>query len=500
MKTKLFTLVALLIVAAFALTACNRDSAGSDADVTQLVMAFMTWTLPGDTQVVQDAMNEILIPEYNIEVELLVMDSAAYQQNIRMMLTAGEQIDVMGSIMAGFTHLQQQGFLLDLEENNLLANYGSGIAAAVGQEFLDGARVAGRLYGIPTNVDHAVGRGSFVVATQYLEAIGFPVPSPNNDIIPISIAEFENILHQINEAFPDIETIRPVMPGNLGHFLPHDPLGAEHFGVLLDPANSLVVENLFTSQMFYDFMRRMYNWNQAGFISADAGADTTPVVALTSAGRLAAYFTGGKPGIVAQESGLCAQPVTVFQTGPDFMNANAAARFPWVIPHTTTSPEKAMTLMNALYTNPAISNLLIWGVEGVHYEIQPDGRADFPQGLDAGTSGWFNGVAWSLPNQFISHVWMGDDLDLYDQLRYFNQNAIQSRAFGFIFDPTPVANEFAAVTNVFTELIPGLGLGQIDPTVGIPIMNDRMEAAGLYRIIAEKQAQLDAWAAATGAN
>jgi len=496
--------VCISLFSIFALGACGDNgsgAAGGGEEPDELVMAFMTWVLPGDTQMIQDAMNEILIPRYNISVELLIMDAASYTQNIRLMLTAGEQVDVMNTIFAGYTHLQSQGFLLDLEADNLLQNHGAGITAAIGgQTILDGARIAGTLYGIPTNCDHAVGRGAVAIGSQFLEAIGYPLPYPNNDIIHISTGELEDILIQIHNQFPDLETFRPIIPGNINQFMSHDPLGNEPFGVLLDPLNDLTVSNLFTSQEFYEFISMIYRWNNNGFISMDAAADDTPVTALVAAGRLMGYMTGGKPGIVAQESGLCAQHMTIFQTGPDIMNANAAARFPWAIPYTTANPERAMTLLNAFYTDPELSNLLIWGIEGTHYEVQADGRIDFPAGLDAGSSGWHNGMAWNMPNQFISHVWVGDDLDLYDQLIEFNANALVSKAFGFIFDPASVVNEIAAVTNAYEELIVSLGLGMVDPASGIAQLNERLAAAGLYRIIEEKQAQLDYWAAAVGIN
>jgi len=482
-------------------TTAPPDTPVDPENVTNLVMAMGTFVLPGDVQVVQDALNEILVPRYGINLELLVMDVASYNQNATLMLTAGEQIDVMSSLFVGYMNMHQQGFLMDLEENDLLQNYGAGIVEALGGwEWVDGARVAGTLYGLPTNVDHATGRGAFAVGSQYLEAIGYPLPDPNNDIIYITIEEFDDILAQMHEAFPDIETIRPLMPANVVHYFPIDFLGAVPFGVLLDPVNDLTVSDFFTSQMFYDYVTMAHSWNQRGFIGGDAATDDTPVTALTSAGRVMSYFTSGKPGIVAQESGLCAQPMTIFQTGIDFVASNAAARFPWVIPYTTVSPEKAMTLLRALYTDPDISNLLIWGVDGVHYEIQESGHIDFAAGVDASNSGWFVNMAWAMPNQFISHVWVGDDLDLADQLIAFNANAERSKAFGFLFDPAPVQNEIIAVTNVYEELMPSIGLGFVDPAEGIAQMNERMNAAGLQRIIDEKQSQLDAWAVEAGIN
>ena len=266
MKRKLITAL-FLAALVFALAACGERGGTAPAPggapgqidtatVDDLVMAFRTWTLPGDTEMIQDHMNEILIPRYGINVELLIMDVAAYTTNIRLMLTAGEQIDVLSTIGAGYSHLQQQGFLLNLEANNLLQNFGPGIVDAVGGwDIVDGARIAGNLYGIPTNCDHAVGRGTISV---------------------------------------------------------------------------------------------------------------------------------------------------------------------------------------------------------------------------------------------------GDDLDLYDQLMRFNAESQQSIAFGFAFDPTPVQNEIAAVTNVRDELLAGLGLGFVDPTTGIATFNERLFAAGLQRIMDEKQSQLDAWAAAVG--
>ncbi|MCL2017021.1 MAG: ABC transporter substrate-binding protein [Defluviitaleaceae bacterium] len=473
----------------------------TDGEIHPMVMAFMTWVLPTGTQQVQNAMNEILIPRYGMEVELLIMDIASYQQNMRLLLTAGEQVDILGTVSVGYVHLQQQGFLLDLEANNLLANFGPNIVEAVGGwEIVDGARIGGTLFGIPTNCDHASGRGGFVVGSQFLEGIGFPLPEPNNEVIHISLAEFENILVQLNAAFPELETIRPVIPGNFGHFFTVDFLGEQPFGVLMNPANDLTVTNFFESPEFYDFVSMTHRWNQAGFISGDAAADDTPVSALVMAGRLMSYFTAGKPGIVQQESNMTGMPVTVFQTGPDFMASNAAARFPWAIPITTASPERAMTLLNAMYSDAELANLLIWGIEGVHYEVQPSGHIDFPTGVDAQNSGWLNNVAWSLPNQFITHVWAGDDLDLYDQLRDFNASAQQSKAFGFLFDPSGVQNEIAAVTNAYDELIASLGLGMVEPSVGIATLNERLAAAGINRIIEEKQSQLDTWAAAVGIN
>ena len=74
-----------------------------------------------------------------------------------------------------------------------------------------------------------------------------------------------------------------------------------------------------------------------------------------------------------------------------------------------------------------------------------------------------------------------------------NTNAKVSKASGFSFDSTNVANELTAVQNVYNEYQTSVEYGFVDPETGIAEMNDKMMTAGLQKIIDEKKAQLAAW-------
>ena len=75
-------------------------------------------------------------------------------------------------------------------------------------------------------------------------------------------------------------------------------------------------------------------------------------------------------------------------------------------------------------------------------------------------------------------------------------NAVKSRPFGFSFDATSVRTQVSSVNNVITQYFNALTNGELAPSTMIDEFNTALEAAGLNDIIAEKQAQLDAWAAA----
>lgn len=40
-------------------------------------------------------------------------------------------------------------------------------------------------------------------------------------------------------------------------------------------------------------------------------------------------------------------------------------------------------------------------------------------------------MGWMMPNQFLTHVWEGNDPDLWTEMKEFNTNAKVSKASGF---------------------------------------------------------------------
>ena len=272
-----------------------------------------------------------------------------------------------------------------------------------------------------------------------------------------------------------------------------DSLGGNVFGVLLDYGQNLDVVNLFESDFYKNYCARLYDYNQKGYISADASTDTTAVGELVKAGTLMSYTTGGKPGIKAQETTLTGRDMTIFQTLEDYISSTSVAGMPWTIPISAQHKEAAMKFLNECYTNADVANLLAWGIEGTHYKIGDDGLATYADGVDASNSGWNHSMGWMMPNQFLTHVWEGNDPDLWTEMKEFNTNAKVSKASGFSFDSTNVANELTAVQNVYNEYQTSVEYGFVDPETGIAEMNDKMMTAGLQKIIDEKKAQLEAW-------
>jgi len=490
-------LLSLVLVLALAVSMFGLSYADNTPTV---VIAFMTWAgrLVGTDRIAEE-MSKITEEKIGVKVELMPMDAGSYGQNMNLMLASGEQVDLFSAVMVGFMPCYNKGYLLDLEENDLLQTYGQGIIDAFRPDELNGCRVAGTLYGVPVKKDDAAGKFGISIPTKYLDEIGIDWQSmyanPEDEIIYSDFDFIEDVLGKLHEKYPEKVTFYMDPVSIVGQCLLLDA-PSDNFGVLLDPVNSLELADLYSSQMYYDLCARMYKWNQNGWISPDAITETNATTTQVKAGSLCCYKTATKPGIRQQESNLCGTPVAIFQLGEDFKGSSAYNNMPWCINQNTDDPEAAMKVLNLLYTDPDLSTLLCWGQEGVEWKETGDGHITFMDGNDAQISEYYNNVNWEMPNQFIARIWEGDSLDLWTRMQNYNDNALASKAMGFTFDNSEVSAEYTALTNALSEYQKQLELGFINPDEGIPKLEEKLKAAGLDDYIAVKQAQLNAWAEA----
>ncbi len=501
---KKFAAVALsLALAVSAPIMCYADEPDySVAEGQSVVMAMMNWSgSPAGLQRIQDKISEYTEEKYGISFQLMILDSATYNQNMTLMLSSGEQVDLFNAISVGYTSCVNKDYCLDLEEDDLIQTYGQGILDTLNPDFVDACRIDGVLYGLPQQRDMAAGLMGIAIGAEYLDGIGYDYASKyandTDEVIYSDLDEISDIFAQLHEKYPDLYVFSP-QEATISQGPKVDAIGGDNFGVLLDPENSLVVEDLFTSDIFREFCDRFYSWNQAGYISADALTDDTAATSMVKAGTAMSYATATKPGIRQQESNLCGRPMVIFQCGDDFMKSSSVATMPWCINSGTESPEASMIILNAFYTDPYLSNLLCWGEEGVEWVSTDDGHITFPEGITAENSEYYNNVNWETPNQFIANIWEGDSLDIWERMDEFNNNSVKSKALGFSFDNSNVTAEYTALTNVYNKYYKSLFFGFMDPETGIPQMEEELKSAGLETYMAEKQAALDAWAEANG--
>lgn len=470
-------------------TFCGFSNTQPKAEPTELTVAFLiTGAQPTDLALVEAALNKIITPKINVKVKLMPVNFGAALQQYNLMLSSGEKLDLMLTLPTSYTTFVTQGKLQEI--GDLIDKYGQGIKKALGK-YYKGAAINGRIYGVRPISDLA-GGGSLLIRKDIVDKYRINVSNIR------TLGDVEKVLSSIKSHEPNAYplTLSSQSYGIATTYFQNlvDNLG-DGFGVLTHYGQNLKVVDLYETKEYRDVLKTLRSWYLKGYIMKDIATNKEDQHSLVMVGKAYAYFTHTKPGIETQESSQNGYPCVVSQISKPFASSFSLTIFDWTVTINCEHPDKAVQLLNLMYTDSNVENILSWGIEGRHYKKMADGTIGFPTGVNEKNSGYFLLTPWMMGNEFLTYVWTGSSPDLWKQTQQFNDSALISKAIGFTYDPSSVKRELIAVSNVYNQYCLALEDGAADIDTIYPQFIKKLKAAGIDRIIAEKQKQLNAWAA-----
>ncbi|TYP76498.1 ABC transporter substrate-binding protein [Paenibacillus methanolicus] len=494
-------LVLLTGVAALALAGClnghslpiaKKEAVSPDAAaIPELSLVFSQMQRSADLLDVQEQMNRILVDKIGAKVKLVPIPSDDYSQQLNLMMLKKEPLDLFVSINAReFKNMIVNEHIRPLRD--LVERYGPDIKQTIGDSMLDSLTIGSDLYAIPSIRDWASSHG-FMIRKDVAEKYG---------ISPASIRTIDDVEQMLAIIKAQESDLTPIASFNTQSIYTGLSSGAydameDRLGILPDFDHNLKLVNLYETEQYAKDLRRIRRWYLKGYIGEDAAVSEDTGRELVRAGVAFAYFSSLKPGVEEQESRLTGRPMLAVQLTDATMTTSTIKLFGMSMAARTPHPKKAMELLNLLYADRDLLNLLNYGIEGKHYVKTSDQTITYPPGIDASNVGYsFNN--YEAGNQFISYTWDSDSPELWERTVQFNQSARRSRALGFSFNPEPVKNELSAIEAVLRKYVSGLETGTLDPDATLPEFRDALRIAGIDRVIAEKQKQLDTWAGRTG--
>ena len=241
------------------------------------------------------------------------------------------------------------------------------------------------------------------------------------------------------------------------------------FGVLMDHGQDTTVVDYYETDEYKEFVETMYDWQQKGYLSKDAATTTESAENQVKAGAAFSYLAPNKPGYDTRAALLCGTEMEIAPISEPWAGTAQISYLTYGISSSSADKDKTMQCLDYLYGNADILNLLNWGEEGVDYEVvdAENNIINYPDGKDDSNT-YHLAEGWQLFDQFKMHIWEGDSPDIWDETKALNESAIKSKAFGFTYDSTSVANELAALSNVKAKYAAALGSGTVDPEETLP--------------------------------
>jgi putative aldouronate transport system substrate-binding protein len=170
----------------------------------------------------------------------------------------------------------------------------------------------------------------------------------------------------------------------------------------------------------------------------------------------------------------------------------------WGVASNSQNPEKAVQLLDLIYTNTDLANLFNYGIEGTNYVKQEGSKniITYPEGKDSATCGYGgDAITWFGDSSKVFQRTPNTD-DFFTKVADFGPaKAVKSTCLGYTFDTSKVSTQLAAVQSVINTYKPSLTTGNANPDEVIPQFLQELKAAGIDEVIKENQTQLDAWLA-----
>ena len=454
---------------------------------------------------VQDAINKYLaelhgekkIKDMEVVFHLVSWDPEWTEKAIGALMD-DEKIDLIFTAdWEGYVQEIQAGKLTPL--GDLLESDGQGILETLSSDFLEGIKVNGEIYGIPTNKELCVPSGIIVNKTAALE-IGW---DPDAD--PVKTTE---------ELEPYLKAYKDKYPNKYPYLMEKDrwadePWGHEWIGLEEDVLSMKfakdengkydeTVYSIYEEPEQEEHIRLMYKWAQLGYISPDSATqDYNKVFGTGDFLVFTQPLKGNNFKSIEMYGANKSADVPDFECTeivmqPKYKVTCQAGGSMFAIPKSSKKKDVAMQYLNLMHSDPKLVNLMLFGEEGVNYTKVNDTQVDLIE-----SANWYgmHGGAWTVGNTKLQYVLTTEDPEKNAKLQEYALDAPMTASYGFRFDKKK-AETLDAVEEVVKKFARPLMVGAVDPDdpeLGLKAFAEALHEAGIDALKAEVERQYEEW-------
>lgn len=247
-----------------------------------------------------------------------------------------------------------------------------------------------------------------------------------------------------------------------------------------------VVSTYYELPEYQEFNALMQDWNKKGIWREEQAMSDFDETAVCKSGDWAIMGWINVPGNEATIEARHGHPVYVKTVTPNLVQSSSAMGSDWSLTAYTEKTDACMKWLELLNTDKTYADLFVYGVEGVQYTREADGRI-----TKIADSGWANDV-WKSTNTWNASIQSNESPNKYEEYTEFNAIATNSPLLGFRADVSNVNTEMAAIQAIYNESRILLARGFYDEEDLEDIIT-RCKGAGSDKVCAEIQAQLDSF-------
>ncbi len=501
MKRALCGLISVIMLCSMlvGLTGCKEETSGTN----HIVMTYIYgMSIPKDLEKVEKAVSDYAYEKIGVTVEFLPI--SILEQSKYSTIVGVDTIDLMCVAFGDPIEYYSMDMLQKISDEDL-QTYCPDILEMNKEYEMMVREPKGGVIGIGTREIATVSGGTYVIRKSDLVAAG--LSDKYVDQQSIDLADLEVIFAALKEKFP---TSYPIVSTSdeSGYSFAVDTLGSGNLassGVLdlESDINTTTVVNYYETQGYKDYIAFMRKCYQNEWISRSSETATSSKVDDFKSGKARGVFLDAasslKDGYATDVNEECVQLRIVDPYYVPLRNNGIM----WGVCGTSKNVEATLKFMNLLWSDKKLMNMVQWGIEGEHFKVVDEENCiiDYADGLTAETTGFYNGLGVFADKRYI-YQYVSTVMSIEDQIASKNgdvevasKGALRpSKAGNFIYDSSKYTSQIANIEQVINQYAKGLALGT-GTEEDYNKMIELMKQAGIDEVIADKQAQLDAYLA-----
>lgn len=460
----------------------SNDTAETEEPVE--IVWYVKGAEPNHYEEVMAAFNEKALADINMTLDLRFISDGDYNTKMQMAMAGGDDWDLCFTAhwSNNYAAAAGKGAYLELTPE-MLQEYAPDVMATIPEFMWDGLKISGKLYGL-LNYQVMYTEPGFMFNSEAVEGSGLDLST---------ITDYDSLLEAFKllaETYPDKFATRGFGPST-----PYAMFRDAEMSMVMaypwlgfNPDTQKIEPNyFFDDAITIEFFEIAQACRELGLQPADA-ATLKDENTLINGGQMLSRYNAMKPGTEADLKAARGIDFDVISMGPRTVTTTQVQSTITAVNVNSQHPEKASQMYNYVFSNAEAANILFWGLEGQDYELV-DGRVQ--QLPDCWVAS-----QWQLGNQFNAMLTVNNEEGVWEETMENNAAAQPDVLFGFIPNRDPIETELATCEAIWTEYKDILYYGLKDYTEVVPEMMEKMQLAGLDKVVAELQTQVDAFLAA----
>lgn len=492
MKKRILSLLVAAAMAVTMLAGCGSSGSSSGTTSTgeldtskevELVM-YVVSDRPAGQDAVDENINKILKEKLNCTLTIRWIAWSDYANKYPLLFSSGEEFDMAyTSSWLNFTSMAQKGAFMSLDD--LWPTYAPNNFATTTDAAKQQAMVDGHYYCIPSQLATYKAYGP-IYRTDILEGTDW-------DGVMETFADVEEYCDIVKEVAPELEPLEVYSSGSewddtwsYNHgYLPSK--GSTNDFLFYDPSQeSPQLFTYYESKDTAEFLEIMARWNEKGFFTKSALSDTDSTKTQNGKAALKNHNVDN------YQNYSVMHPEWKFDYA-DFGKYSSHLPFTqdsMAISTTSKNPERAIAFWELLTSDQELYDAFMYGIEGESYSLNEQGQYTM-----LNTDLYATSSMWAARTTGLNRDIAGTP-EKYTQLheeweKNIAENDIWEKYSAFTIDTSAIETEYAACQNVHQQYWWPLELGYTDAETGLAEYQKNMEAAGIEKVRAELQRQLD---------